>query len=419
MDKKYDIVILAPVGSYESLHAAINAGCNEIYFGITQLNMRARSANNFTFEDLKEIASICNKNGVKTNLTLNTVVYDHDIKLAHKIIDSAKENGINSIIASDMAVILYCKKIGQEVHISTQVSVTNYETVEFFSQYSDRIVLARELTLDMMKQICEEIKKNDLRGPKGNLIEIEVFAHGALCVAYSGQCGMSLLTDNASANRGACMQPCRREYRIIDLETNIALNIENNFVMSPSDLCTIGFLDKLLETGVKVLKFEGRGRSPEYVDRVIKTYREAVDSIEAGTYTKEKIVRWNKELGTVFNKGFESGYYLGKPFHEWSGVYGSKATREKIFIGTIKHFYPKVSIAEIQIESSEISENEEYLVTGPTTGVMRNKMPEIVLDEDGKPKKVKNAKKGDLITIKVTDRVRSGDKFYKIIERKS
>ncbi len=341
---------------------------------------------------------------------MNTILYDHDIKLAHKIIDAVKESGIDSIIASDMAAIEYANKVGVNVHISTQVSVSNIEALKFYANYCDVVVLARELTLPMIKNVCDEIIKQDIRGRSGNLIKIEVFGHGAMCIAVSGRCSMSLLTDNSSANRGACMQNCRRSYRVIDKDTNTAVDIENDYVMSPSDLCTIGLLDELVATGMDVIKIEGRGRSADYVDTVIRTYREALDSILDGTYSKKKIKEWNKELGTVYNRGFSHGFYLGKPIVEWSGIYGNKATKQRVYVGIVKKFYTKASVAEILLDAGELSTKDEFQISGETTGIIRGKNHEIWFED----KKVEKAVKGSLITIKLENKVHSGDRLYRI-----
>lgn len=408
MHKKVEL--LAPVGSFESLHAAINAGCDSIFFGITQLNMRAKSAANFNFEDLKQIAEICHRNKVKAYLTLNTILYDHDIKLAYKIIDAVKASGIDSIIASDMAAIEYANKVGVNVHISTQMSISNIEALKFYANYCNVVVLARELTLPMIKKICNQIVEQNIKGKNGELIKVEVFGHGAMCVAVSGRCSMSLLTDNSSANRGACMQNCRRSYRVIDKDTNTALDIENDYVMSPSDLCTIGMLDELVNSGIDVIKIEGRGRSADYVDTVIRTYREALDSIHEGTYNRTKIKQWNKELGTVYNRGFSHGFYLGKPIVEWSGIYGNKATKQRVFVGTVKKFFSKAMVAEILLEAGELSNTDEFQISGDTTGIIRGKKHEIWLEDKNVPK----AGKGSLITMKLDNKVRPGDRVYRI-----
>jgi putative protease len=414
-NNKSNVELMAPVGSFESLRAAINAGADSIFFGITQLNMRAKSANNFNFEDLHKIAETCHKAGVKTYLTLNTLLYDHDLRLAYKIIDEAKKAGIDAVIAADMAVILYANKVGQTVHISTQMSVSNIEMVRFYAQYSNMIVLARELTLPMVKKICDQIKEEDIRGTDGEQIKIEIFGHGAMCVAFSGRCHMSLLTDNSSAQRGACTQNCRRSYTITDTDSKTQLKIENNYVMSPTDLCTIGLLDELVDSGVATLKIEGRGRSPDYVDKVITCYREALDAIADGTYTKAKIEAWNKRLGTVYNRGMSGGFYMGKPFIEWSGAYGNKATQKREFVGLVTNYYPKIEVAEVKVTSNEISTDDAYIFTGESTGVLRGENPELWVDEQP----VDVARKGDAVTFKVEQRVRAGDRFYKVIDNDS
>jgi putative protease len=408
---KKKIELLAPVGSYESLHAAINAGCDSIFFGITQLNMRAKAAHNFTFKDMEEIAKICHQKEVKAYLTLNTILYNHDVNLAHKIIDKVKETGIDAIIASDMAAIMYANEVEVNVHLSTQLSISNIETVKFYSKFADVVVLARELTLPMIKDICTQIREQNIRGVNGELMKVEVFGHGAMCIAVSGRCSMSLLTDNSSANRGACRQNCRRRYRVIDKDTNTELEIENDYVMSPSDLCTVGMLDELAASGMDVLKVEGRGRSADYVDRVVRTYREAIDSLENGTYTKDNIKRWNEELGTVYNRGLSGGFYMGKPFVEWSGAHGNKATKRREAVGKVKKFYPKMSVAEIILESGTISNEDEYQIAGERTGILNGNKPEIWKDE----KTITHAQKGDTISIKVESEVRSGDRLYKMV----
>jgi len=408
------IEIMAPAGSFEALTAAIKAGANSVYFGIEQLNMRAKAANNFTLEDLVDIVVTCKKAGVKTYLALNTVMYTHDITLMQKICNTAKKAGLTAVIASDLAAITYAKKIGLEVHISTQQNVTNYETVEFFSTYADVVVLAREVTLKQVREIHDKIVSNDLRGPKGELIQIELFAHGALCVAISGKCYMSLATYNSSANRGACRQNCRRSYKVIDEETGVELVVDNKYIMSPKDLCTIGFVDQILEAGVSVLKLEGRGRSADYVRTVTKCYREAVDSYYEGTYTKEKIDAWITELETVYNRGFwHGGYYLGKQMGEWSGVYGSQATKENIFVGRVSHYFSKTNIAEITIETGNMQKGQDVLFTGPTTGALtvNNVTPWV----DGKA--VDIAKKRDVCSMIVSERVRDNDRVFLVVPR--
>ncbi|MEM3126598.1 MAG: U32 family peptidase [Candidatus Woesearchaeota archaeon] len=413
MDK---VEIMSPVGSFESLSAAIKAGADSIYFGVEQLNMRARSSNNFTIEDLKKIAQICKENNVKSYLTLNTIMYDHDLNLMKKICNSAKESGVSAVIASDISAISYANEIGLEVHLSTQVNITNIEAVKFYSKFADVIVLARELTLDQIKNICNQIKNQNIRGPKGELVKIELFAHGALCVAVSGKCYMSLATYNASANRGACLQNCRRAYKVTDVETGDELVIDNKYVMSPSDLCTIGFLDKIIEAGVSVLKLEGRGRHVEYVYTVTKAYKEAVEAIQHGSYTKEKIDLWVKQLESVYNRGFwHGGYYLGKKLGEWSGVYGSKATKEKQFVGTAVNYFTKKKIAHFIIDTGEIKVGDEIIITGPTTGIVEAKAETIFKNE----KPVDFAKKGDEITVPIKEKIRKNDKLYLVKSRKN
>lgn len=408
---KSNIEVMAPVGSFAALRAAINAGCDSIFFGITQLNMRAKASANFTISDLQSIAKTCHEHNVKAYLTLNTILYDHDLQLAYKIIDAAKAAKLDAIIASDMAAILYANKINQTVHISTQMSVSNIEMVAFYAQYSDLVVLARELTLPMVKKICQEIKDRDIRGRSGQPLQIEIFGHGAICVAVSGRCHMSLLTDNASAQRGACTQNCRREYLITDVDSKTQLKLENNYVMSPNDLCTIGLLDELIATGITTLKLEGRGRSPEYVETVVTCYREALDAIADGTYTQDKIQSWNKRLGTVYNRGMSGGFYMGKPFIEWSGVYGSKATERKKQIGHVTKYYPKLNVAEVNLTQGSLQAEDRYLVIGDVTGVLRGEKPRIWFQE----KEVALGEKGQIISFVVSKKVRAGDRLY-IIE---
>jgi len=405
-----NIEIMSPAGSFESLNAAIKAGADSVYFGVEQLNMRARAANNFTLADLGEIVKICSEKNVKTYLTLNTIMYDHDIILMKKICDAAKKEGVSAVIASDISAISYANSIGLEVHISTQQNVSNMEAVRFYAKFADVIVLARELTLSQVKKICDDIKKENIKGPNGELVRIELFAHGALCVAVSGKCYMSLGTYNASANRGACLQNCRRSYKVTDNETGDELVIDNEYVMSPSDLCTIGFIDKLIEAGVKVFKLEGRGRSADYVYTVTKCYRDAADSVLEGNYTEEKIKGWTKKLESVYNRGFwHGGYYLGKKLGEWSGTYGSKATKEKVFVGIAKHYFPKTGIGEFHIQSEMIKTGDEILITGNTTGVIEGKVESMFVND--KPN-IEIAKQGDVITFKVSERVRENDKLY-------
>ncbi len=408
------IEIMAPAGSFASMRAALNAGCDSVYFGVAQLNMRARSANNFVLDDLEKISEICKKKNVKTYLTVNTILYNHDINLMKKICDEAKKHHITAIIASDVAAIQYANSIDLTVHISTQANVTNIETVKFYSQYADVMVLARELTLDQIKDIISQVKKEKILGPKGELVRIEVFAHGALCVAISGKCYMSLATNHASANRGACVQNCRRSYRVVDDETGEELKIDNKYIMSPKDLCTIPFLDQLLDVGVSVLKIEGRGRSPEYVSTVVRVYKEGVEAYLNKTFTKEKTKEWVKQLETVYNRGFwHGGYYMGKQLGEWSGVYGSQATQQKVSLGKVKHYYKKAKIAEVIVETGTVEENEPILVIGPTTGVVETNVLSIYKDEVP----VKKAEKGDLVTVPIPEIVRENDQVFKVIKK--
>jgi len=405
---------MAPAGSFESLQAALFAGANSVYFGIEQLNMRAHAANNFQISDLPEIVRLCEEKNCKTYLTLNTILYNHDIVLMKKIIDEVKKVGVTAIIASDIAAISYANEVGVEVHISTQANVSNIEAVKFFAKFADVIVLARELPLTHIKSICETIEKEHICGPKGNLVEIEIFAHGALCVAISGKCYMSLATQNSSANRGACLQNCRRSYRVIDEETGEELVLDNKYVMSPKDLCTIGFIDKILDAGVTVLKLEGRGRPADYVHTVTKTYRDAANAYLEGTYTPEKIESWTHDLETVFNRGFwHGGYYMGKQLGEWSGLYGSKASEEKIYLGKGLHYYEKPQIGEFTLESGELSLEDEVYIIGPTTGVLRQKVTALRVDEGD----VTVAKKGQIFTMPVEKKVRSSDKLFVIKKR--
>ncbi|MPQ48981.1 U32 family peptidase [Marinifilum sp. N1E240] len=410
--KRSEIELMAPVGSYESLMAAVQGGANSIYFGIEQLNMRSRSANNFTFEDLRKIASICKENNMKSYLTVNTVLFDHDIKLMYKIVDAAKKSGVTAIIASDVSAIMYARSIDVEVHISTQCNITNIEAVKFYSQFADVVVLARELNLNQVKGIYDQILEQDIRGPKGELVQIEMFAHGALCMAVSGKCYLSLHEKNASANRGACMQTCRKAYTVIEKESGNELEIDNEFIMSPQDLCTIGFLNKLIDAGVRVLKFEGRARSPEYVKTVVSSYSEAVDAYLDGTYDEEKIDTWMEKLSTVFNRGFWNGYYLGQKLGEWSSKYGNRATKRKMLIGKGTNYFTKIKVAEFQLESNELKVGDEILITGPTTGVVETTIKEIRVDL----KPVEKAVKGDSFSIALDTMIRRSDKLYKVVE---
>lgn len=411
MSKNRSIELMAPAGSYESLMAAINAGCNSVYFGVEQLNMRSRSSNNFTIEDLKKIAQIGKDNHVKTYLTINTVLYDHDINLMKNIVDAAKESGITAIIAADHAVLNYARKVGIEIHISTQANVSNIDTVEFYANYADVVVLARELSLKQVAEITREIKRREITGPSGRLIEIEIFAHGALCMAISGKCYLSLHSHFASANRGACIQNCRRNYVVTD-EEGIEFEIDNEYIMSAKDLCTIDFLDKIIDAGVSVLKLEGRGRSADYVHTVTTCYNEAIDAYLDGTYTSDKIKIWKERLETVFNRGFWDGYYLGRKMGEWSDEYGSKATKQKVYIGRGIHYYDKAQVGEFQLDAHNLKVGDEIMVTGPTTGYVETVVSEIRLDNNP----VEDVKKGDTFSIPIADKIRPSDKLYKLVE---
>jgi len=412
MKKPYSsIEIMSPVGSYEALMAAINSGAGSVYFGVGSMNMRARSSANFTLEDLEKIAQICKENNVLSYLTVNTVIYNHEIEEMHILLDVAKKCEISAIIASDMAVMNYCKQIDLEVHISTQCNISNIEAVKFYAQFADVVVLARETELKDVAQIVRQIHEENICGPKGELIKVEMFIHGALCMAISGKCYISLDNFNYSANRGACLQPCRRGYHVKDLDSEIELAIENQYIMSPKDLCTVGFLDKILDAGVTVLKIEGRGRSPEYVKMVTQCYHEAIESIRNQTYTKEKIEEWTARLRSVYNRDFWDGYYLGQKTGEWAQNYGSQATRTKQYVGRVTNYFSKLQVAEIFIETNEISGSDDIMVFGPTTGVIDIKVEEVRVDLEP----VNQATKGMCCSIPVQELVRRNDKVYKWI----
>lgn len=403
---------MAPAGSFESMMAAIKAGCNSVYFGVEQLNMRARSSNNFTLEDLKEIARIGKENNVKTYLTLNTILYDHDIKLMKNIVDAVKENGITAIIAADHAVMNYANKIGVELHISTQANISNIDTIEFYANFADVVVMARELSLMQVADITREIKRRNITGPSGKLVEVEIFAHGALCMAVSGKCYMSLHSHYASANRGACIQNCRRSYVVTDKDEGIEFEVDNEYIMSAKDLSTIGFLDQILDAGVSVLKLEGRGRSADYVYTVTKCYREAIDAYQDGSYSREKVADWEARLATVFNRGFWDGYYLGRKMGEWNDVYGSKATKRKIYIGKGIKFFEKASVAEFKLETHSLSVGDEIMVTGPTTGYIEAKVSEMRINDQP----VDKVNRGDQFSIHLSEKIRPSDKLYKVVD---
>ena len=407
------VEIMAPVGSYESLSAAIQAGADAVYFGVGNLNMRSRSAANFTVEDLERIAGIAQQHGVRTYLTVNTIIYNHEIEEMHELVQAAKAAGITAIIASDMAVITYANSIGVEVHISTQCNISNVEAVRFFAQWADVVVTARELPLRQVAEITQFIRDNDIRGPKGELVQVEVFAHGALCMSVSGKCYLSLDEYNYSANRGACLQLCRREYLVKDVESDTELLVSGKYIMSPKDLCTIGFLDKIIRAGVRVLKIEGRGRSADYVKTVVECYKEAVQAVADGTYTQERIAGWTERLSTVFNRGFWDGYYLGRKMGEWSERYGSQATENKVYLGKVTNYYNRPQVAEMKIETAEhLRVGEDLMVIGQTTGVYRATVEELRLGDTAQP--VPEVKQGDVFSVKTTEMLHRGDKLYRV-----
>ena len=404
--KRKDFEVMAPVGSYESLEAALQAGANSVYFGVEGLNMRSRSSANFTLDDLRNIVERCNAREVKTYLTVNTIIYNNELEKMHQVIECAKDAGVSAIIASDIAAILYARSIGVEVHISTQCNITNYEAVKFYAQFADVVVLARELDMDQVMTIHRQIVENDLRGPKGELIQIEMFSHGALCMAVSGKCYLSLHEMNASANRGACYQICRRSYTVKDTESDIELEVDGKYIMSPKDLCTIGFINKMIDAGVRVFKIEGRARSAEYVKTVCECYDEALNAYLDGSYGAEKIANWKERLSTVFNRGFWDGYYLGQRLGEWSEVYGSKATKKKVCIGKVTNYFGKLQVGEFKLESYDLKVGEEVLIVGPNTGVVQMIVPELRLKVD----------KGAIFSMPCETKLRRSDKLYKLVD---
>lgn len=407
-----DYEIMAPVGSRESLQAALQAGADSIYFGIEKLNMRAHSASTFTIDDLREIAATCGERGVKTYLTVNTIIYDEDIELMHQIIDAAKEAGISAVIASDVAVMTYCQKVGQEVHLSTQLNISNIEALKFYSQFADVVVLARELKMEQVAKIHEQAEQMNICGPSGKKIRIEMFCHGALCMAISGKCYLSLDNASRSANRGECMQLCRRSYIVTDKETGTELEIDNKYIMSPKDLKTVRFIDRMMKAGVRVFKIEGRARGPEYVYTVVKCYKEAIQSVLDGTFTEEKKDEWDERLATVFNRGFWDGYYQGQRLGEWNKNYGSNATERKVYVGKGVKYFSKLGVAEFTCEACEFSVGDKMLITGPTTGVMYVTVEEIHDDTHA----VQTAQKGTRVSFKVPDKVRPSDKLFKLVK---
>ena len=404
---------MSPVGSYEALMAAIDAGAGSVYFGVEKLNMRAVSSKNFTLEDLKTITNICNENNVKSYLTVNSILYDEDIFVMQQIITAAKQNGISAIIASDIAAIEYARENNVEVHISTQLNVTNTSSVRYYAQYADVIVLARELNLNQVRVICENIEKEQIKGPAGNLVRIEMFVHGALCMAVSGKCYLSLHAQNHSANRGDCLQICRRPYEVKDKTSNLTLEIDNEYIMSPKDLATIDFLDKILDTGVTVLKIEGRGRSPEYVKVATEVYHNAVEAYLNGNFTDDKIQIWRERLERVYNRGFWDGYYLGRKMGEWTDRHGSSATTKKVYVGKAMNYYSKIQIVDFLVEDQEITIGDEFYIIGPTTGVIEGKLLDLKVENS----QAKVGRKGDRITFSIPNKIRENDKLYKIIER--
>ena len=406
--QRKDFEIMAPVGSYESLYAAIDAGANAVYFGVEGLNMRARSSVNFTLDDLRQIASICDEHGVKSYLTVNTVIYDADIPVMHSIIDAVASSGISAIIASDIAAISYARSVGVEVHISTQCNITNIEAVRFYSQFADVVVLARELNLEQVAAIHKAIVDENIRGPHGELVRIEMFCHGALCMAVSGKCYLSLHEMNSSANRGACTQICRRGYTVTDRETGDQLDIENKYIMSPKDLKTIHFLNKMIDAGVSVFKIEGRARGPEYVHVAVECYSQAIEAVCDGSYSEEVIGGWDEKLRKIFNRGFWNGYYLGQRLGEWSSKYGSSATRVKRYAAKGVRYFSNIGVAEFYVEAGEVCKGDEVVITGPTTGAVILTLDEIRVDL----KPVEKAVKGESFSIKVPGKIRPSDRLY-------
>ncbi|MEG1909952.1 MAG: peptidase U32 family protein [Bacteroidales bacterium] len=404
------IEIMSPVGSYESLYAAIQGGANAIYFGVGQLNMRAKSANNFDLADLAKIASICKEHQIRSYLTLNTIIYDTELPLMRSIIQAAKEQGISAVIASDLAVITFAHSLHLEVHISTQCNITNIEAVRFFARYADVMVTARELSLQQVAAIIQQIEDENICGPGGKKVEIEIFAHGALCMAVSGKCYLSLDHYNQSANRGSCLQLCRRPYKVTDTDGKNELLIDNQYILSPKDLKTLDFIDRIAKAGVKVLKIEGRGRSADYVKTVTRVYQEAVQSLSTNEFTPQNLARWNQELSTVYNRGFWDGYYLGQTLGEWTEQYGSRASLRKIYVGKVSNFFQQINVAEIKMESHDLSVGDAYIITGETTGVYEDTVKEIRVDL----KSVSQTRKGELCSLAVTQLVRRGDKLYKL-----
>ena len=411
-EKLGDFEIMAPVGSRESLAAAIQAGANSIYFGIGQLNMRSHSANHFDINDLHEIAETCKAHGIKTYLTVNTIIYDEDMEAMRQIVDAAKAADISAVIASDVAVLVYCRQVGVEVHLSTQLNITNVESLKFYAQFADVTVLARELNMTQVKHIYDEITNQNICGPMGKPVRIEMFCHGALCMAVSGKCYMSLHEANRSATRGQCVQICRRSYTATDNETGHQLEIDNKYLMSPKDLKTVRFIDKMIDAGVRVFKIEGRARGPEYVYTVVSCYREAIQAVLEGTFTEEKKDKWDERLATVFNRGFWDGYYQGQTMGEWNKNYGSLATEKKVLVGKVTKYFSKIGVAEISVEAASFKKGDKLLITGTTTGAMYLDAKEIRYDLGA----VEEAEQGWRVSIPVPDKVRPNDKFFKLVK---
>ena len=420
--KRSEFEIMAPVGSHESLAAAVKAGADSVYFGIGKLNMRAHSANPFTVDDLREIADTCRRHGIKSYLTLNTIIYGEDIPAMHEIVDAAKAAHISAVIASDVAVMTYCRKVGQEVHLSTQLNISNVEALRFYAQFADVVVLARELNMWQVRDIYEQIQAQQICGPGGQPVRIEMFCHGALCMAISGKCYLSLQNAGRSANRGECVQICRRAYEVKDIETGTELTVDNKYIMSPKDLKTIRFIDIMMNAGVRVFKIEGRARGPEYVYTVVKAYDEAIRSVCEGTFAQADKDEWDRRLSTVFNRGFWDGYYQGQRLGEWCDVYGSKATEKKVYCGRCTKYFARIGVAEFLVENAGISQDDRMLVTGPTTGALIQTVGELRVDDPQDPKKshpVEQAAKGDIISIKVGERVRLNDRLYVLVNDES
>ncbi len=404
---------MAPAGSWESLHAAIKGGADSVYFGVEKLNMRARSSHNFTTADLPEIVALCRANGLKSYLTLNIVVFDDEISEMKEVLAAAAAAGITAVIATDQAAIIAARDAGIEVHLSTQLNISNSGAVRFYSEWADVVVLSRELNLHQVKIIHDLIISDDIRGPGGELIKLEMFVHGALCMAVSGKCYLSLHEYNASANRGNCYQTCRRGYTVRDRETGYELDIDNQYIMSPKDLCTIGFLDQLIGAGARVLKIEGRARPPEYVETVVRCYGEAAAAVSGGTFGKEKVDGWMRELQTVFNRGFWDGYYLGQRLGEWTASYGSSATRRKVLVGKVTNYFSKLGVAEINLETGAVTVGDELLITGPTTGIVRHTVKEL---RDGNEKDALTVARGELCSVRLSETVRRSDKVFRWVE---